>query len=74
MEGISFESLVSQYMWEADEKGLMAMSIFNLMFHNDPNSFALKLDVGCSHDDIDFRTKCVALFSRWLMTFAFGTV
>lgn len=62
MEEISFESLVSEYLWETNEKDLVAVSMFNLMFHKDPNSFALKLDIGSSHDDIDFRTKCVALF------------
>ncbi|XP_019253065.1 PREDICTED: importin-5-like isoform X1 [Nicotiana attenuata] len=62
MEEISFESLVSEYLWETDEKDLVAVSMFDLMFQKDPNSFALKLDVGSSHDDIDFRTKCVALF------------
>ncbi|XP_016499566.1 uncharacterized protein LOC107818124 isoform X3 [Nicotiana tabacum] len=62
MEGISFESLVSEYLCETEEKHSVAVSMINLMFQKDPNSFALKLDVGSSHDDIDFRTKCVTLF------------
>ncbi|XP_019267737.1 PREDICTED: importin-5-like isoform X2 [Nicotiana attenuata] len=60
-----FETFISNHMESSEETVSEAKSMFNMMKHKDPNSFALKLALGSSYD-IYSREKCTVLLKQLL--------
>ncbi|XP_009614417.1 uncharacterized protein [Nicotiana tomentosiformis] len=63
----AFETLISDEMWNSEEKHLEAKSMFNLMKHKDPESLANNLiDFLCYSDNLDSPLRCAVLLCEFL--------
>ncbi|OIS98279.1 hypothetical protein A4A49_20448 [Nicotiana attenuata] len=65
----AFETLISDEIWNSEEKHLEAKSMFNLVKHKDPESLANNLiDFLCYSDNLDFPPRCAVLLCEFLIS------